>query len=546
MLFTALFLLVAVYSTLLLAWHVLRRRLLATVIGVPDLPLLKKAREGDKIDGTAVICGGSVAGLLTARICHGHFRKVLIIEPDAWVATEEARTVSGWNQGHPRTRILQWNSLHGSQPYLFSGMSHLFPKLETECEQAHIQIAPHNPRFNISGLFWKIPHSSFKPHLPKSMYTTRPALEKLLRRLVLDKDLYPSIELMTGTVTEVIPDPADASRICKVVVRNDQGAIRDISAALVADCTGPARAGMKWLARRGYGGTSDGKNIDQLKISIDQKLRYCTMTFKMDQKFHSRLPFPDEFKHIKPVFTFLEDLNEETTRKGRAVFIITRKDEWTLVVFTGHYGTTRPRPRTVEELKQYILDLHTVVPIPEWVLQLVHMLHEIEDTAIVSRVKVPPTTYVRYHLAAHLPSNFVALGDSVMTVNPLFGEGWTKALRCVMALQKVLLRTRTTIPGSFSREFFEEEHAKTDWMWENSRVQDYGFPTTVPVEGESLSSGAFIRWYVTWLQRLAVTDEHAGLAMYEAVCGFGSPVDALHPHLVAKVFWTALTSAKKW
>jgi hypothetical protein len=53
------------------------------------------------------------------------------------------------------------------------------------------------------------------------------------RRLVTDKDAYPRIELLTGTVTDVLPDPAGHSRLSAVVVRTESG-LHEIPAALVA------------------------------------------------------------------------------------------------------------------------------------------------------------------------------------------------------------------------------------------------------------------------------------------------------------------------
>jgi hypothetical protein len=49
----------------------------------------------------------------------------------------------------------------------------------------------------------------------------------------MDKDAYPHIELLTGTVIDVLPDPADHSRLRAVVVRTESG-LQEFSAALVA------------------------------------------------------------------------------------------------------------------------------------------------------------------------------------------------------------------------------------------------------------------------------------------------------------------------
>ncbi|KIJ23543.1 hypothetical protein M422DRAFT_127460, partial [Sphaerobolus stellatus SS14] len=68
-----------------LAWFI-RRALVRRLTVLEDLPLLRKTRDlPQRIKGTAVICGGSISGLLTARICSDHFEKVLIVEPEDWL-----------------------------------------------------------------------------------------------------------------------------------------------------------------------------------------------------------------------------------------------------------------------------------------------------------------------------------------------------------------------------------------------------------------------------------------------------------------------------
>ncbi|KAJ7210451.1 hypothetical protein GGX14DRAFT_565666 [Mycena pura] len=70
--------------------------------------------------------------------------------------------------------------------------------------------------------------------------------------------------------------------------------------------------------------------------------------------------------------------------------------------------------------------------------------------------------------------------------------------------------------------------------------QHYGAPSTEPIAGESLRSGALLRWYANWLQRLAATDDHAGLVIYELTCRFAGPIDGFHPALILKILRRAL------
>ncbi|KAF7344200.1 hypothetical protein MVEN_01710500 [Mycena venus] len=527
------------YSALLVSWHLLRHHLLAKHTGLPDLVRLKSRQPDKKIAGTAVICGGSIAGLLTARVCHDHFERVLIVEAEEWVASEEGRKIDGWNQKLTRSRVLQYASLHACQSFLFAGLKVLFPIFEDECRRSDIRILPSNPRFNASGVLLRIPFTSYKSKLPETIYVSRSGFETLLRRLVLDKDSYPNIAQITGTVTDVVPDSADRLHLSAVVVKTVSG-VQEFPAALVADCTGPARAGIKWLGRHGYG-VSDtypaGKlPLEDLKISFDQKLRYSSMMFRVSQDWLDRMPLPPDIQNTGPMYTFLEDGVEQ----GRVLFALTRPDGPTFLVFVGQHENCRAPPRNVADLKPFVESLNTVHPIPDWVFKVINMLEEVEDSAAVAVVKIPGTSYVRYHQATNLPSNWVAMGDSVMTLNPLFSEGCTKAFRGALALHNVLRAIAgTTLPSNFSTKFFAEHFDKTDLMWQNTRLIDYGVPTTEPIPGESLSSGAFLRSYISHLQHLAITDEDAALVVYNSAVGLGSPIDAFHPNLVMKILWRA-------
>ncbi|KAK7052361.1 hypothetical protein R3P38DRAFT_2859936 [Favolaschia claudopus] len=542
---------IAGYGLLLLGWHLLRRVLLSKNSGLLELPLLAKGRSSaQKIPGTAVICGGSIAGLLAARVCHDHFERVLVVETEPWVSSEDGSRLDGWNQTRQRSRVMQFTSLHMSQSFVYEAMKYMFPNLEEECRRSDISIAPYNPHIALSGACVLGPRSY--RDFPRAIFASRMGtdiLQAVNRRLVLDKAAYPDIEFLTGTVNDVKPNPTDHSRLSTVVVRTESG-IQEVEAALVADCTGPARAGLKWLQRHGYGLSnsstypSGALPLDQLKISIDQKLRYTSITFNdISPERYDSLPWPPHLPGLKRrLYSFSEDGGEESIANGRRVFMLLRGDGQHLCVFAGHYGTRQPQPNNMAEMKMYIRGMNTRKPMPDWIFKILDMLEEHEVKASVSALRVGPTTYVQYHRAVNLPSNYVALGDSVM--NGI--EGAAKATRCALSLHKTLygaLKTsKNALPTDFSIKFFSESYNKTDWTWQNTRIADYGMPTTEPIAGESLSSGAFMRRYGTHMQRLSTTDELVGWAMYNIIVGMSSPIDALHPHIVLKVLWSMFWS----
>ena len=105
--------------------------------------------------------------------------------------------------------------------------------------------------------------------------------------------------------------------------------------------------------------------------------------------------------------------------------------------------------------------------------------------------KLPaPSYYYRFHKAVNLPSNWVALGDSIMHINPVFGYvfyllflvmlttadgcpffrlGIAKALYGVISLSNSL-RTMSSssggiIPPDFAAKFFSTQKTRIESFW---------------------------------------------------------------------------------
>jgi hypothetical protein len=123
--------LVALYIVTLVTGHTLRAKSVQKTICINELKKLGQSRPKDaKIKGTAIVCGGryvmelfvrstsdnacdSLSGLLAARVCHDHFEGVIIVEPEAWLSTDEGRLIEAWKQPQPRSRVAQYQSFHG-------------------------------------------------------------------------------------------------------------------------------------------------------------------------------------------------------------------------------------------------------------------------------------------------------------------------------------------------------------------------------------------------------------------------------------------------
>ena len=139
--------------------------------------------------------------------------------------------------------------------------------------------------------------------------------------------------------------------------------------------------------------------------------------------------------------------------------------------------------------------------------------------------------HMRYDAAPAMPANFAALGDAVMRVNPIFGQGCGKCAMDAATLDGTLRQALVSVDVNGSKslgEGFSREMAKTQSMrlrplFDNTRfigkpppnllspivfeaelmfISDYGIPTTQPMTGETLETGYNVRLFLRGLMSL--------------------------------------------
>lgn len=458
----------------------LRRRLLLKETCVLDIDSLGLRLPRENVKGTAIICGGSIGGLLAARVCHDHFEEVVIIEPEAWINSEDAMRVDPWNQESKRSRIMQYESLHVVLAMGYQVMRKLFVNMEEKCQASSIKVGPNDAHMHMWGHALRIPYTEYRGNLPKTFCAGRAGFETLLRRLVLGGD-YKRIRQVIGTATGVSRNAHNPGYLDGVSVRTPEG-IQNIPAALVIDCTGPAAAGLKWLQREGYGFADTYKKnqlpLDQLRIAYDQKLQYSTLQFHVPPELGRKIPgLPLPYEECGAIYCLTTDPDKD----HRNVYSQRIDGNFIQLCFstTGEYEL----PKTLEEGKAFVRSLIIEKPIPETFFAMLDMLDEVKDTMTYSQVRYPGSSYVRYERAVNLPSNWVALGDSVMRVNPVFGQGCSKAFFGAICLNKLLVNS-TEIAQDFSKKYFSIHAEKIKPLWTSLKASDYSYSTTVPLPGD--------------------------------------------------------------
>jgi len=382
----------------------------------------------------AVVLGGSLAGLLAARILAEHFDHVTLIERDAYKETTETR------KGQP-----QANHVHGLLARGCQILEELFPGLQDEMIAAG---APLVDMANEIAWFTRAGWGIRFPSELKVLAFTRPLLDLHVRRRVANN---PRIEILDNTdVVSLMPDAKlnhlAGVLICPRASDADRRVAKELRADLVVDATGRASRAPRWLSDLGYEPPEE--------IVIDANLGYASRIYRIPENFDGDWQC-----------AYVQSAPPE--RKHGAILFKVEDNRW-LVTLIGGGGSHPPSDETG------FLDFVRSLPV-----SIVY--DAISRAEPLTPIKTHRSTQNRmrhYERAKQLPENFLLLGDAVCAFNPVYGQGMTTAALGALTLRKCLLEQNGSLNGLSRR--FQKRLAKvneTPWMLATS--EDYRYDETV-------------------------------------------------------------------
>lgn len=519
-----------------------RRYIISRATILDDLNAIGQTRIHAKLRGTAVVSGGSISGLLAARVCADHFEDVIMVEAENWVTTSSGHAGSHRQNPtpHRRTHVAQYNAAHIYQPLLVMSLLRWFPNFVDEIQKMGGRVLPYKPSVYLAGKPFAKP--AYPDFVPPSMNISRPGFETLLRKLVLTS--CPNVRYISGTVTGLI-QAQSSSAIAGVRVRNaTNGEESILLASLLIDCTGPASAGLKWLKELATvnGNRETLSQLENLRVTYNPKLSYRTCEFNVPPHLIDQLKetgFPEDWENTTiPLVCF-----PDSKRDNRLLAVI-RKDGNYLEFLCGGWDIS-DKISTIQDIKTYISSMETYKPLPNWVLAFLDIMEANSVPVKIEYSRLGSTAYLPYHLCEDLPSNFIALGDSVMVVNPVRGVGCTKACAEALMLNKILFDCIPdprsgkidTLPNSFSKRYFQLLAQRTGHEWDAYKAEDYAWKTTIPSKGDDLSFGKFQRAFGNLLVELLYQDSEA-MWTFNLVRGWLAPAtEFLAPRIVLKLIW---------
>ncbi|MFI5871467.1 NAD(P)/FAD-dependent oxidoreductase [Streptomyces sp. NPDC051445] len=341
---------------------------------------------------TAVVLGGSHAGMLAARALADVAERVVVVERDALPDGPAPR------KGLPQAR-------HAHM--LWSGgvraVEELLPGVTEALRAAGARRTPVTTDMVVMGArgwFRRWPESH---HV---ILAGRDLLDATIRAQVL---MDHRIELLSSA--EVLGLEGDAGTVTGVRVRARGSQERVVSGGLVVDATGRGSRAGRWLEELGLPAVE--------RREVDAGLAYASRLYRA----------PEQARSGYPVVNVQPDPREDVP--GRAGFLLPIEDGHWIVTLNGTRGG-EPSPADDDFLRFAREELrHPVIG------QL------LEQAEPVSGVSFTRATVNRRHFYERMPAwpeNFVVVGDALAAYNPLYGHGLAVAAQSAVILRDVVRR----------------------------------------------------------------------------------------------------------
>ncbi|MGA5305981.1 FAD-dependent oxidoreductase [Nucisporomicrobium flavum] len=424
----------------------------------------------------ALVLGGSIAGLLAARVLADRYATVTIVERDRLPSGAEHR------RGVPHGR-----HAHGLLPQGLQIMEELLPGLTADIERGGGMAADilGNCRWYLNGRLLRQAHAG----LP-ALAASRPLIEGEIRRRVRE---LPNVTVLDGHDITGLCASADGGRIIGAAISGAQP--RTVKADLVVDATGRGTRTPRWLAELGF----EPPPADRVSIN----LAYTSCVY-------------DE-----PPGVFGDDVFVITARfpgQRRSSVMQRLEGGQVLVTLAGVLGE-RP-PETLDGMPGYARTL----AMPD--------TYEVVSTAKPLSRPIPfrYPSYVRYryeNLAA-FPAGLLVAGDAVCGFNPVYGQGMSIAAMNAYALSKELEHDGEPDP----HRYFTAVSRHLEAPWRLAVGADLALPG---VTGPALPESPLTGEYVGRLQLAAADDEELAKAFIRVTGLVDSPAALLRPEIVERV-----------
>ena len=445
--------------------------------------------------GRAVVIGGSVAGLTAARVLSQYFEKVTVVERGPMADGLD------FPKGVPQARHPHMLLLRGERI-----LESLFPGFRESLLQGGAQ------RLNVGqDLNIRVP-TGWLPQYDTEMEATATS------RRLLDHTIYqrvreiPNVTFKThAEVKGLCTDETNQAVIGVQLYSRELGLTEDVPAEFVVDASGRSSKGPEWLTQLGYAPPQE--------LTVNAFPGYSTRIYEIPEGFDGQW----KTLYIMP--------NPPEITRG-AVVMPMEGNYWHVSLF----GMNRDYPPTDED--GFLAFAHSLVS-PE----IYNALQFAEPVSPIWGYRQAENRLRRYEqLERHL-DGFVALGDAVYALNPVYGQGLTLAAIANQLLQQMLDKhsggpADNRFAGLAAR--FQKELAKELAIpWQAATTEDMRWPSTEGDQKLDFASRLIGRYFDMVMKSMPHSPEVTD-AFYHVQQMIASPAVLMRPSILAQVFATNL------
>jgi len=436
----------------------------------------------------AVVLGGSLAGLLAARVLSERFEQVVVIERDV------LPLVAGQRRGVPHGR-----HLHGLHPRGREILDELFPGFTASLVAGGAVRCDvlRDTRWHLSG------HQLRQAHIGlPALFASRPFLEDHVRALV---RRLPGVRFLDDNSVCGLTTTADKRTVTGVQVRGPGGVPAEVTGSLVVDATGRGSRTPVWLAELGYQRPEE----DRVEIGLG----YATRNYRLR---------PGAMRGDQMILTAATPANPRlgvlaVTEGGRHVL--------TIGGICGNYPPTAPA-----DFDEFVAGLPSAD-----IAEAIVGAEPLDDPL---PFRFAASVRRRYERLAAFPVGLLIIGDAMCSFNPIYGQGMTVAATEAVALRRLL--GRHAVPDA--RGYFRAIAAAIDVPWDIAVGADMAFPQ---VRGKRSAKVRLVNAYLPRLHAAAAHDEALAASLVRVIGLIDRPEVLLRPNRVLRVLRGNLIHARR-
>ncbi|WP_299402355.1 2-polyprenyl-6-methoxyphenol hydroxylase-like oxidoreductase [Acaryochloris sp. IP29b_bin.148] len=436
----------------------------------------------------AIVIGGSIAGMLAARVLANYFEQVMIVERDTFSLQPEAR--AGVSQS-PHAHILL------TQGYRI--VSDLFPGIE---EQLMAQGALEIDWLAECPVLFP---SGWAPRLQsqiQSITCSRNLLEFTIRQQL--SRIQNVHWLCASTVIQLVPDSCTAM-LRGVLVKDAQGQMTPLLGDLIVDASGRSSPAPEWLKHIGYPPPEE--------TIIDSGLGYAS------QYFRRPVDFSKDWKSL-----YVMAKAPDHPHIGALVQVEGNRWLTTLMGINRHYPPTDDAG---------FLDFARQLRSPI----IFETIKDAEPLSTIHSYRATANRQRHYEAIKQGPGNFIGFGDSICAFNPVYGQGMTVAAQSAVTLDQCLKRQWMGGGGSigpgFSRSFHRQLAAVVRTPWLMATGEDLRWPQTTGPQPDWITK--MLQRYIDQIIRLNSRQSMVYQAFTEVIHMLNPPHSLFQPKIMMNV-----------